>query len=92
MQANRLSTLCRYSQIRLFRATLVSASNMDPTLNPPQSNGLPVTEYAADPLPSEVQSTKPKAPTLVPQEFLGPDGYPDVRKHVDFLDTSPLTH
>ena len=57
-----------------------------------QSNGLPVTEYAANPLPSEVHSTSAKGSLLVPPDFLGPDGYPDVRNPLNVLDTFPLTH
>lgn len=44
----------------------------------PQTESLSVTEYASNPSAPELHPTKPRAPPLVPKEFLAPDGYPDV--------------
>ena len=53
-----------------------------------QVNGLSVTEYAANPLESELHPPKPNAPPLVPKAFLAPDGYPDVRVLLALLTNS----
>ena len=59
-------------------------------------NGLSLTEYAANPLVSELKSGPPKA-SLVPQEFRLPDGYPDYLRLIltssvyDVIEATPLT-
>ena len=45
----------------------------------PQVNGLALTEYSVNITPPSERVTKPIASTQVPDAFLLPDGYPDVR-------------
>ena len=41
-------------------------------------NGMPLTEYSADPISTPAEKTPASA--LLPDDFLLPDGHPDVRK------------
>ena len=54
----------------------VSIANGNNTLDSSDSNGMPLTEYTAHPLPTS--TAKPKASSSVPAAFLLPDGHPDV--------------
>ena len=42
----------------------------------PQTNGMPLTEYAAEPLPADLRRSSMEH--RVPKDYILPDGYPDV--------------
>lgn len=44
--------------------------------NNPQANGMPLTEYTANPLPAELKTTPMEH--RVPRGYILPNGYPDV--------------
>ena len=54
-------------------AILANGTHVPQTSTP---NGMPLTEYAADPSPTLQKSP---ASLQVPEAFLLPDGFPDVR-------------
>ena len=76
----------------------LASVNGQATSKAPTTHGLSVTEHAANPLPSESHPTKPKASPLVPEEYLGEDGYPDYLRLIltssvyDVIEATPLTH
>ncbi|MCJ1419674.1 Threonine dehydratase biosynthetic, chloroplastic [Xylographa parallela] len=63
----------------------------------PQTNGLSLTEYTANPSPPSGK-TKLKSSTQVPEAFLLPDGYPDYLRLIltsrvyDVVKETPLTY
>ena len=57
-------------------------SPQDGTVTPqtPKTNGLSLTEYTANPTPpNEKQNHKSLALSQIPEDYLLPNGYPDVR-------------
>lgn len=55
-----------------------SMSNGTHTPQTPESNGLSLTEYSANPSPPPGKTTKSTASSQVPEAYLLPDGFPDV--------------
>lgn len=53
-------------------------SNGTHTPQTPESNGLSLTEYSANPSPPPGKTAKSTASSQVPEAYLLPDGFPDV--------------
>ena len=72
---NNLTSLIVQQQIDMQNGVMVNGSTSRPRT--PSLNALSLTEYAANPSPPNGNSGV-KIRALVPEEFLLPNGYPDV--------------
>lgn len=61
---------------------LNGSHDCSPRPQTPMVNGLSLTEYASNPSPPS-KTPKPNALTQVPEAFLLPNGYPDVRSNTE---------